>query len=107
MNEALRWTLIVGCLLLAILEAPQASRVLAQDLRGPWRAEPNVVGTALAARCERVPADVAPTNSSRDLKADGAWASVAPEEILGPDCSPPDRLTRELVSGKFAFLLAR
>lgn len=107
MNEALRWTLILGCLLLAILEAPRSALVLVQDLRGPWRAEPVAAGVDLAVRGERAPACEAPTNRSRALKPDGALASAAPEDLFGPDCSPPDRLARELASGKFAFLLAR
>jgi hypothetical protein len=106
-NEALRWTLIVGCLLLAILEAPQSAGVLVQDLGGPWRADPDSAGAPLASGGERAPADAAPTNPNRALKPLGAFASVAPEEVLAPDCCPPDRLPRELVPGRFAFLLAR
>ena len=90
MNEALRWTLILGCLSLAILEAPRSLPVLVQDLRGPWRASNDV-----------------PLNPTRALKPDGAFASVAPEHVLAPDRSDSDRLVRELASGRFAFLLAR
>ncbi|MFN0009449.1 MAG: hypothetical protein ACKVXR_16245 [Planctomycetota bacterium] len=93
MNEALRWTLVVGCLLLAILEAPHSVLVLVQDLRGPWRAEPIVERPA------------APRSST--LQPDGAFASVDPENPLATDHSPSDRLARELAPGKFAFLLAR
>ena len=104
MNEALRWTLILGCLSLAILEAPRSLPVLVQDLRGPWRAEPVAVEAAASKRERPIEA---PTNPSRSLKPDGAFASVAPEHVLVPDRSPSDRLVRELVSGRFAFLLAR
>ena len=114
MNEALRWTLILGCLSLAILEAPRSLPVLVQDLRGPWRAEPIAVAAdpiavadAPAAPFERERPLEAPTNPSWSLKPDGAFASVAPEHVLAADRSPSDRLVRELVSGRFAFLLAR
>lgn len=93
MNEALRWTLVLGCLLLAILEAPHSALVLVQDLRGPWRAAPPV---------ERV---AQPRSSI--LQPDGAFASVDPENALATDRSTSDRLARELAAGKFAFLLAR
>ncbi|HEV8111666.1 MAG TPA: hypothetical protein VGR31_02740 [Planctomycetota bacterium] len=39
MSEGLRWKLVVGCLLLAVLEAPESALVVIQDLRGPWRIE--------------------------------------------------------------------
>jgi hypothetical protein len=39
MSEGLRWKLFVGCLLLAVLEAPESALVIVQDLRGPWRNE--------------------------------------------------------------------
>jgi hypothetical protein len=39
MSEGLRWKLVVGCLLLAVLEAPESALVVVQDLRGPWRIE--------------------------------------------------------------------
>jgi hypothetical protein len=106
-NEALRWTLILGCLLLAILEAPQSSLVLVQDLRGPWRAELSAADPVLALVGVHAPARKDPTISSRTLKPLGAFASVAPEDVLGPDCSPPDRYPRHPVSYRFALLLAR
>lgn len=98
-NEALRWTLVLGCLLLAILEAPHSALVLAQDLRGPWRAEPQVEQVIVR---RSIPVQTAST-----LQPDGAFASVDPENALAPDRSSSDRLARELASGKFAFLLAR
>ena len=36
MNESLRWKLVLGCLMLAALEAPRTSLVLAEDLGGPY-----------------------------------------------------------------------
>jgi len=42
MNQALRWMLILGCLMLAILEAPRASALVAEDLGGPYREQPSV-----------------------------------------------------------------
>ena len=107
MNEALRWTLILGCLSLAILEAPRSLPVLVQDLGGPWRAERVAVAADLAASTERAPSVEVSIPRPRALKPDGAFASVAPEHVLALDRSPSDRLLRELVSGRFAFLLAR
>jgi hypothetical protein len=86
-NEALRWTLVLGCLLLAILEAPHSVLVLVQDFRGPWRAEPPVARTI--------------------LQQDRAFASVDPENALADDRRPDDRLARQLAAGNFATLLAR
>lgn len=37
MNQALRWMLILGCLMLAVLEAPRSSALVAEDLGGPYR----------------------------------------------------------------------
>lgn len=36
MNESLRWKLVLGCLMIAVLEAPRTSLVLAEDLGGPY-----------------------------------------------------------------------
>jgi hypothetical protein len=36
MNQALRWMLILGCLMLAVLEAPRSSALMAEDLAGPY-----------------------------------------------------------------------
>jgi hypothetical protein len=36
MNPALRWMLILGCLMLAVLEAPRSSALVAEDLAGPY-----------------------------------------------------------------------
>jgi hypothetical protein len=38
MSPALRLMLILGCLMLAALEAPRSSALVAQDLGGPYRA---------------------------------------------------------------------
>jgi hypothetical protein len=97
-NEALRWTLVLGCLLLAILEAPHSALVLVQDLRGPWRAEPTI---SLA------PAAKAPASPSSRLQDDRAFASVDPENALAIDRRLSDRLARQLAAGEFAFLLSR
>jgi hypothetical protein len=97
-NEALRWTLVLGCLLLAILEAPHSALLLVQDLRGPWRPEP-VVSLA--------PAVKAAVPSSSTLQDDRAFASVEPENDLATDRRTSDRPARDLAAGKFAFLLAR
>ena len=87
MNEALRWTLVLGCLLLAILEAPHSALVLVQDLHGPWRAEPTVARTV--------------------LQPARGFASVDGENPLATDRRLADRLARELAAGNFATLLAR
>ena len=36
MNHALRWMLILGCLMLAVLEAPRSSTLMVEDLGGPY-----------------------------------------------------------------------
>lgn len=36
MNHGLRWMLILGCLMLAVLEAPRSSALVAEDLAGPY-----------------------------------------------------------------------
>jgi len=40
MNQALRWMLILGCLMLAVLEAPRSSALVAEDLAGPYGETP-------------------------------------------------------------------
>jgi hypothetical protein len=45
MTHALRWMLILGCLMLAVLEAPRSSALVAEDLGGPYR-EPLAVESA-------------------------------------------------------------
>ena len=75
-NEGLRWTLILGCLLLTALEAPESSLVLVQDLQGPWRAE----------RTQR------PPDARAALNPGAAGASVAPEDDLGLDRDLSSRL---------------
>ena len=36
MNSTLRWMLILGCLMLAVLEAPRSSALVAEDFAGPY-----------------------------------------------------------------------
>lgn len=107
MNEAQRWTLVIGCILLAILEAPQSALVLVQDLRGPWRAEPIADGSEVAESAEPAPVEEVGAPRSSTLQPDEAFASVDPENAFATDRSTSDRLARELAAGKFAFLLAR
>ncbi len=40
MSAALRWMLILGCLMLAVLEAPRSSALVLEDLAGPYAALP-------------------------------------------------------------------
>ena len=40
MSSTLRWMLIVGCLMLAVLEAPRSSALVVEDLAGPYPAPP-------------------------------------------------------------------
>lgn len=40
MNPTLRWMLILGCLMLAVLEAPRSSALVVEDLAGPYPAPP-------------------------------------------------------------------
>lgn len=84
MSENLRWKLIVGCLLLAALEAPECALVLVQDLRGPWRSGATA-GTSAA------PLAAAPRAPSSTLKPLATDASVTGEELLGLDRIPPRR----------------
>jgi hypothetical protein len=111
MNQALRWTLVLGCLLLAILEAPHSSLVLLQDLRGPWRAESQGVARPAAAPIAVVSVEARPSDAplaarsasfipSRALHPEGAFASLAPEELLGIDCIPTDRSASEQRPGR-------
>ena len=37
MNESLRWKLVLGCLMIAALEAPHAFLLLVEDFTGPYR----------------------------------------------------------------------
>jgi hypothetical protein len=41
MSAALRWMLILGCLMLAALEAPHSSALVLEDLGGPYAALPD------------------------------------------------------------------
>lgn len=84
MSENLRWKLIVGCLLLAALEAPESALVFVQDLRGPWR-------SGAAAGESAAPLAAAPRAPTPTLKPLGLDASVAGEEFLGLDRNPPHR----------------
>ena len=52
MNENLRWLLILGCLMLAALEAPRTSIVVAEDLAGPYPGEILAGGEVHAAGME-------------------------------------------------------
>ena len=40
MNPTLRWMLILGCLMLAVLEAPRSSALVVEDLAGPYTTLP-------------------------------------------------------------------
>jgi hypothetical protein len=40
MSATLRWMLILGCLMLAVLEAPRSSALVVEDLAGPYAAQP-------------------------------------------------------------------
>jgi len=51
MSSTLRWMLILGCLMLAILEAPRSSALVVEDLAGPYAAQP----AAEFARVEAAP----------------------------------------------------
>jgi hypothetical protein len=42
MSSTLRWMLILGCLMLAVLEAPRSSALVVEDLAGPYPAPPAV-----------------------------------------------------------------
>jgi hypothetical protein len=42
MNLALRWMLILGCLMLAVLEAPRSSALVVEDLAGPYADAPRL-----------------------------------------------------------------
>lgn len=41
MNESLRWKLVLGCLVLAVIELPHDAELLAHDLQGPYCAGPS------------------------------------------------------------------
>lgn len=62
MSPALRWMLILGCLMLAALETPRSSALVAEDLGGPYRAAlvqrpaPEAHPPAVAVANERAPA---------------------------------------------------
>jgi len=47
MNHALRWMLILGCLMLAVLEAPRSSALVVEDLGGPYGARPVPVAASV------------------------------------------------------------
>jgi len=53
MNQALRWMLILGCLMLAVLEAPRSSALMAEDLAGPYSQAP--LSQVVPARPQPVP----------------------------------------------------
>ena len=40
MSLAVRWMLILGCLMLAVLEAPRSSALVVEDLAGPYADAP-------------------------------------------------------------------
>ncbi|MBI5364094.1 MAG: hypothetical protein HZA53_13010 [Planctomycetes bacterium] len=42
MNPLLRWNLILGCAVVAVLQLPHDAEVLAQDLRGPYGTSPEL-----------------------------------------------------------------
>lgn len=84
MSENLRWKLIVGCLLLAALEAPESALVFVQDLRGPWR-------SGAAAAESAAPLAAAPRATTPTLQPLAPDASVAGEDLLGLDRNPPHR----------------
>ncbi len=96
MSEGLRWKLVVGCLLLAVLEAPESALVVVQDLRGPWRVEAPVTARAPVSA-------VALGETSAVLQVGSPDASVGPKERLGFDRNHPFPLARRDV----AVLLAR
>jgi hypothetical protein len=89
MSENLRWKLIVGCLLLAVLEAPESVLVLAEDLRGPWRSGAAAVDPVATLSGAPAPADASPA-----LKPLGADASVATEDVLVIDRNRSHRSAR-------------
>jgi hypothetical protein len=65
MSENLRWMLVVGCLMIAALEAPRTTLLLAEDLGGPYA--PAAVGSGAVevaqARFEYRGGDVVPDTS--------------------------------------------
>jgi hypothetical protein len=55
MSQALRWMLILGCLMLAVLEVPQSSALVVEDCAGPYSA-PLAVETASVELAPQAPA---------------------------------------------------
>jgi len=114
-SDGLRWILIVGCLLLAALEAPQSSLVLLEDLRGPWRAGDEVAAAPPGPASAPIPALAeigaiatnVTTRPPKPLKAIGACASVAPENPRVRDRLDSARLARGNVPGLVAIVLPR
>lgn len=47
MNETLRWTILLGCLLIAGLEVPRTSLLVLEDIEGPYAAPADGHATAL------------------------------------------------------------
>jgi len=68
LSNGLRWKLILGCLVLGAILAPESALVVVQDLQGPWR-DASTPTAALAA-------------GSHVLKPGRSEASVAPEDLL-------------------------
>ncbi len=88
MSRSLRWKLILGCLGLAALEAPDSALVLVQDLHGPWKSAARFAG-AVASRDAPSPSS-SPSTALIDTPAD---ASVVTEELRASDRNRPPRLS--------------
>jgi hypothetical protein len=69
LSNTVRWRLILGCLVLGAILAPESALVLVQDLQGPWRGDASARASALA-------------SDAQALKPRRAEASVVHEELL-------------------------
>jgi hypothetical protein len=69
LSNSLRWRLILGCLVLGAILAPESALILVQDLQGPWRGDASTHATALA-------------SEAQVLKPRRTEASVVHEEFL-------------------------
>ena len=96
MSRSLRWKLILGCLGLAALEAPDSALVLVQDLHGPWRSAVRLAGAVASSEAPSL-------NPSPALIETAADASVVTEDPRVSDRNRPPRLS----SRPLAVLAAR
>ena len=97
MNAPLRWKLILGCALIAVLEVPQAVSLVLQDLDGPYTKRASVAVARPSIAVPRTPVRTSvrsPLAVATAAATEAWWSSVSlPSESFGAEFPLSDRVS--------------